>query len=375
MTAFYYPSQQQQPTLLFQPPQHQQQSRQTLPFLPTIPHNQTKITATALENRRRFFIDKLKRTSLFLLQSILLSVFTPRSSSSVKINEEKKNAALEIRELSRKAKENNELFNQFYVMVSKEFPHLSELLEMAVVSYLEVMQLTAVAVKNSDGTHISEPIRHIWLFLLRVIYEKPKIVLDQQDIGASNLETVKNAWPEFIAEITPINFDILFKTPRLTVDVLRQHDLQQQQQPSPYFVPQPIVHLPTNHATASSSPPQAPIGFQSFSSSPTPPKTTTTSQPINDNGEMSVVEEEDLISSEEENTKATTTTFSKLRPEMKRVVTSNPISSQPKKVAGSIQQPPIKMQPVSSSSSPLSMPPASTTGDKKKSNETLRVYL
>ncbi len=187
-----------------------------------------KITMTALENRRRFFLDRLKSTTLFLLQTIVRVVFQTKSADPKK----KQQQPVEVRDICRKAKMDEELFNQFYTFVSKEYSHLGQVVEMAVSSYVEVMQLTSMAIKDVDGTYIAQPLRRVWTFLLQVIFEKPKIICDEQDVSGSNLDCVKEAWIQFLSEITPINFDLLYtaqQQPRLTADVLQQHNQKEEE--------------------------------------------------------------------------------------------------------------------------------------------------
>lgn len=193
------------------------------------------IGVTAQQGRHTLFINQLRASSLFLVQTMAKVLLPPNptiseESISTKIEALRKKIRLEV-------KKDPEMYNSFYNQVTKAYPFMARIIEEAVRAQLILLQLISLAPVNTDGSYVAEPIHKLWNFLLRTIYEKPGILLFNESklpehdlLFGTNIDYIRNLMPEFIAEITPLQW----KNEALTFEALQSHlkDIGQPTSPS-----------------------------------------------------------------------------------------------------------------------------------------------
>lgn len=114
---------------------------------------------------------------------------------------------LNVREIIEMARSHVESYNKFYNIMTKQYPFLKDLIEMNVSTRVEFLRLEDFVHKNEFGTFVKEPIHLLWVFILRLFFEKPRLLLDQtDDRDGTNIKIVRDALSDFIAECINIQF-------------------------------------------------------------------------------------------------------------------------------------------------------------------------
>lgn len=112
-----------------------------------------------------------------------------------------------VREILVEARINVEIYNKFYNVMKQQFPFLEDLIEFIVITKIEFLRLEDLVKKNEFGTYVKEPIHLLWIFLLRLFFEKPRLLLDKtDDRDGTNTKFVRDGLSDFIAECINIQF-------------------------------------------------------------------------------------------------------------------------------------------------------------------------
>jgi hypothetical protein len=186
-----------------------------------------KTSITTLENRKRFFWDRLKCSALLLHESLICSFSIGRNQGHVCIFFNGKHVPVtneEVKTLCRQLKTSDVKYEDFVTNIQTNIPNLDHLIELCVSSYIAVMQYEEVCVK--DETYIKEPLKKLWEFMLELIYEKPSILTSFDSVVV--LDIIRESFSMFISKITPIELTLIQNqtSPRLTKEYLQQHEIQ-----------------------------------------------------------------------------------------------------------------------------------------------------
>ncbi len=159
-------------------------------------------TVTAIKARAELFQKQFNQTTLMLLEST--------HHTLIEFHKELKNPQIplkQVREILNSIQTNSTIYNKFYNTVKKAYPFLGDLIELIVSTQVDFLKLEDFVLKNEFGTYVKEPIHLLWLFLLRLVYEKPRLLLDQtDDRDGTNVTIVRNSLSDFIADCINLQF-------------------------------------------------------------------------------------------------------------------------------------------------------------------------
>jgi hypothetical protein len=155
-------------------------------------------TVTARTARVNLFTSQLQSTALFSLQ--LIRAIVNKFRQNHKLPEPEKLS--EWRILLVNVRSDIESYNLFYNKISDRYKFLSDILELALDAHVTLVGLEVVAGK------LEEPLHSLWLYLLKLAYTKPYIIMVDDNDRGNAVEEVSNAMANFIPENLPMKFPI-----------------------------------------------------------------------------------------------------------------------------------------------------------------------
>ncbi len=168
------------------------------------------ISITQLKARTKMLQRQLGTTSIMLLQTCR-KCFNCQDGCKGK-------TLYELRELINRAKTNNDLYMVFYNNMIKLVPNISDLIEKGVECQIEYLKLETCISKTELGTYIIEPVLKLWHFLLKLLFEKPTLLVEKEDSKDGILvNIVRESLPFFIASCVPIT-----STCSLTTEIVEE---------------------------------------------------------------------------------------------------------------------------------------------------------
>lgn len=148
-------------------------------------------TVTARSARVDFFVSQLRNTSLFTLQLIrtILTWHTSETPTTTPptTTEQWRAAIVTVRS-------NVACFNLFYNRICDRYQHLPDVVALTVDAHVTLLGLEGLA----DDIH--EPIHVLWLFLLKLVYTRPFLVMHDDDDQGSAVQVVTDAMARFVPE-------------------------------------------------------------------------------------------------------------------------------------------------------------------------------
>jgi hypothetical protein len=157
-------------------------------------------TVTARVARVALFTKQLQSTSLFTLQ--LMRAIIDKFRTQKKLNEPLN--LNEWRVLIVNVRSDVYSYNIFYNRMNDSYKFLADIITLALDAQVTLVGLTNVAQK------IEEPLHLFWLFILRLAYIKPFIVIRDDDERGTAVETVSNSLENFISENITLRFPSAF---------------------------------------------------------------------------------------------------------------------------------------------------------------------
>lgn len=157
-------------------------------------------TVTARVARVDLFTKQLQSTSLFILQltKAIIDKFRTRRNLPQPEN------LNEWRVLLVNVRSDLESYNIFYNRMNDRYKFLGDIIILALDAHATLVGLQDVVQK------IEEPLHSLWLFLLRLVYIKPFIVIRDDDERGSAVDTVSSSLENFIAENIAFKFPTAF---------------------------------------------------------------------------------------------------------------------------------------------------------------------
>jgi len=171
-----------------------------------------------MKARSKMLQRQMDNQAVFLLQTcrFCFQVSLPKAETK------KQETELEsVRNRISKAQSDKNMYMQFYQQMLRLTPQLPDLIERNVQSQIDFLKLEACAVKTELGTYVQEPVYKLWIFLLKLFFEKPKLLLEKEDDKHGQLaDLLRMSLPFFIAECVPLpSLDC-----PLTEEALASHD-------------------------------------------------------------------------------------------------------------------------------------------------------
>ena len=157
-------------------------------------------TVTARVARVELFTKQLQSTSLFTLQLLIAIINKFRTNQNLP----KPSNINEWRVLIINVRSDIESYNIFYNRINDRYKFLADIITLALDAQVTLVGLQNVAQK------IEEPIHLLWLFLLRLVYVKPFIVMRDDDEQGSAVDVVSKSLENFIAENIELKFPTTF---------------------------------------------------------------------------------------------------------------------------------------------------------------------
>ncbi len=159
-------------------------------------------TVTAIKARSELFQKQFNQTTLVLLQSSQHAI--------LKFHKELKESKVplkQVKDVLVTLQTNAMVYNKFYNSVKDAYPFLEDLIELIVTTQVEFLKLEDFVTKNEFGTYLKEPMHLLWLFILRLFYEKPRLLLDEtDDRDGTNTNIFRNSLSDFIADCINLRF-------------------------------------------------------------------------------------------------------------------------------------------------------------------------
>ena len=157
-------------------------------------------TVTARVARVALFTKQLQSTTLFTLQLIRAIIERFRSQRELP----QPSNLNEWRVLIVNMRSDVECYNIFYNRMNDRYKFLGDIITLALDAQVTLVGLQNVAQK------IEEPLHSLWLFMLRLAYVKPFVVMHDDDERGTAVDTVSNALENFISENITLKFPSSF---------------------------------------------------------------------------------------------------------------------------------------------------------------------
>ena len=158
-------------------------------------HQTCSKTVTARIARTEFLTAQLQNTALFVLQlirNILAQVCEVQTCP----------VPTELgawRQLIVTVRSDLEMYNIFYNKTSDRFPALADTIRLAADAHMALIGLEKMYQPFVD------PIHDLWLYVMRLAYIKPFLVMDDDDTYGHAVETVSSSFQHFIAMIVTLD--------------------------------------------------------------------------------------------------------------------------------------------------------------------------
>ncbi len=205
-------------------------------------------TVTAIRGRLDMFQRQLEETSRFLrevTQQCVINYIPELKDMKDKKIPINTLALTKVLQLLATHRNNKTMYNEFYNVTKQNYPFIEDLIEHIVETQVELLNLKEDLKRNAEtNTFVREPLHALWMFLIGLFYERPKLLVDIiDDLDGTNTRIIRVSLPNFIA--TCMTFK---RTPTLTALSLKSlggGDMRDDQS-EVSDVPKPI-HLNRQH--------------------------------------------------------------------------------------------------------------------------------
>ena len=158
-------------------------------------------TVTARQARVNFFTAQLQNTSLFLLQVIRSMINKiPSYAKLVTTADMTIGSLVEWREIVMKLRSDTAAYNMFYNKVVDKFSNLPDIITLAIDAYVTLVGVDSAVAKEE------EPIHMLYLYILRLMYIKPFIVMRDDDEVGTAVGCVSDSMTSFIPQSINLRF-------------------------------------------------------------------------------------------------------------------------------------------------------------------------
>ncbi len=179
------------------------------------------LTVTATRARLDIFMTKLKLTSLLVLQKTQL-ILKSKSKQPMTSSHEVRALCVEVRNEKRSDPNQQLSYPRFHECLTREYIHYASLIELSTETTVHLASLDDMTKKNVLNQFVTEPIFKLWMFMLQLIYEHPKLLLDIEDAAGEHVNLVKNSFDVFIMSC----IDLDLQQSKLTAESLHAHDVR-----------------------------------------------------------------------------------------------------------------------------------------------------
>jgi hypothetical protein len=153
------------------------------------------VSITQLKARTKTLTHQFTNTSMILLQTC---------RKCFQSQDGYKGTMYDVRNMLNRAQTNKELYMNFYQQLMKLVPYLPDLIERTVSCQVEFLKLENCLVKIDSENYVLEPIHKLWIFLLKLMFEKPILLLEKEDSKDGLLVgIIRESLPSFIADCIP----------------------------------------------------------------------------------------------------------------------------------------------------------------------------
>jgi hypothetical protein len=90
-------------------------------------------------------------------------------------------------------------FTRFKTELEKTYPDMADIINTVLGVYTELMGMETIQRDPHTGAYIQYPIKSLWVFFIRTIYEKPRLLLPDNDDG-DNVEYIRTSLENYVSE-------------------------------------------------------------------------------------------------------------------------------------------------------------------------------
>jgi hypothetical protein len=151
--------------------------------------NRCGATVTGTRTRYTCFMMQLKSTSIYILNALRLVFPILDIDCDIRSTIDH---ALSMDKLDRQ----KEIFITY---LTKKKVDLPVIINTALCAYVELMGMDHVQKNTKTGMYIDNPLHKLWSFFIRQIYERPRLLLPDNNNG-DNIEIVKESLEYYLSE-------------------------------------------------------------------------------------------------------------------------------------------------------------------------------
>jgi hypothetical protein len=156
-------------------------------------------TVTQLKARVKLFLLPLENAAMMILEAMRVCFGAEHGWPGLP------NPRLEVvRNAVSRASKDDAMYMLFFQQMNKRVPHLANIVERNVHAQIDFLKLEDCVAKNELGVYVTEPIQKLWFFMLRLVFEAPALVMEQEDDALGSLVIkIRERMKTFVAECIP----------------------------------------------------------------------------------------------------------------------------------------------------------------------------